>query len=261
MDGGLGDDLYRVDSSWDTVVEEFEDGGSDTIETTVDFTELGENFENLILSGTSTTTTQVGWGNARNNGMAGNNLNNQLAGWDGDDLMGGRGGDDTVNGGGGHDTLLGGDGNDVLMGASGNDFMIGGNGADLYSYGRAFGQDIINDGAADGAQDIILFSSTMDYKTLWFTKAANNDLIVSQIGTSDQITVAGWFNSTQNHVELFEIGSGATYRTMTDGAVQGLVNAMATMTPPPAGQTSLTSAQWATLQPAMDQAWLFPEIG
>ncbi len=101
MIGGAGDDTYYVDSADDQVVEAANDG-IDSVFSTVTFT-LGENVENLTLTGTANTN---GIGNAGNNTITGNSGNN------------------TLNGGAGADTLIGGQGNDTYMIDNVNDTII-----------------------------------------------------------------------------------------------------------------------------------------
>jgi len=97
--GGLGNDHYSVDDAHDKVTEGL-NGGTDTINSTVDWT-LGANIENLELSGNAIT----GKGNALANYILGNDHANNLFGMDGND---------TLNGGLGADTLTGGKGADVF---------------------------------------------------------------------------------------------------------------------------------------------------
>jgi Ca2+-binding RTX toxin-like protein len=101
MVGGLGNDLYFVDNAGDSVVE-LAGEGTDTVSASINYT-LGDNVENLILTGSAT----EGTGNALNNVITGNALSNRL------------------NGGDGNDRLVGGDGVDFLTGGTGNDTFVG----------------------------------------------------------------------------------------------------------------------------------------
>jgi Ca2+-binding RTX toxin-like protein len=100
MAGGLGNDTYIVQQNTDTVIEE-KVTGTDTVQSSLDYL-LGNNVENLILTGTAIT----GTGNELNNYLVGNSGNNNLTG---------NAGLDTLDGGAGNDTMIGGTGNDVYV--------------------------------------------------------------------------------------------------------------------------------------------------
>ncbi|MBD2442062.1 hypothetical protein H6G25_02350 [Dolichospermum sp. FACHB-1091] len=91
--GGLGNDIYVVDSTTDTITENA-NAGIDTIQSSVTYTILAANVENLTLTGTAAIN---GTGNAGNNVITGNSANNIL------------------DGGAGNDTLIGGLGNDIYV--------------------------------------------------------------------------------------------------------------------------------------------------
>ncbi|MEA3051982.1 MAG: serralysin [Sphingomonadales bacterium] len=101
MAGGVGNDLYFVDNAGDSVVE-LGGEGTDTVSSSINYT-LGDNVENLILTGSAID----GTGNALNNALTGNALSNHL------------------NGGAGDDRLVGGDGVDFFTGGAGNDIFVG----------------------------------------------------------------------------------------------------------------------------------------
>jgi trimeric autotransporter adhesin len=97
LSGGAGNDTYVVDSLYDTVNENA-DEGLDTVESS-DSYELGANIENLTLTGELAIN---GTGNALNNIITGNSSNSYLDGLEGADTMiGGAGSDyyvvDNVN--------------------------------------------------------------------------------------------------------------------------------------------------------------------
>ena len=94
--GVLGNDLYMVDNTGDSVTENANEG-TDTVQSTRTYT-LGANLENLTLSGT---TAINGTGNTLDNVLTGNTAANTLTG---------NAGHDTLNGGAGADTLRGGTG-------------------------------------------------------------------------------------------------------------------------------------------------------
>ncbi|MTV33375.1 RTX toxin, partial [Rhodoblastus acidophilus] len=88
MEGGLGDDTYVTDGG-DTIIEAA-NAGTDTVQSSVTLT-LGDNLENLTLTGTASD----GTGNALNNTITGNAAANVLNGGAGVDVLIGGLGDDT----------------------------------------------------------------------------------------------------------------------------------------------------------------------
>lgn len=121
MEGGLGNDVYGVDHLNDRVIERPGEG-VDTVESRLEFYQLGANLENLILTGG---TAQRGMGNELDNILTGNAFANRL--------LGGLG-NDKLSGGDGNDELMGDAGRDTLSGGAGNDTLTGGAGADLFCF-------------------------------------------------------------------------------------------------------------------------------
>ncbi|NTW82035.1 MAG: DUF4347 domain-containing protein [Chlorobiaceae bacterium] len=126
--GGEGDDLYLADNTGDIAVENI-GGGIDTVQSSASFT-LGDNIENLVLSGSQAIN---GTGNSSDNSITGNTGNNILSGGAGNDTLDGRAGNDQLFGGNGHDLLTGGAGSDSLEGGLGNDMLDGGDSNDQLS--------------------------------------------------------------------------------------------------------------------------------
>ena len=93
MTGGTGNDIYVYDSAGDRAIESA-DEGTDTIQSTANYTVLADNVENLTLLGSGNIS---GTGNSLNNTITGNS------------------GDNVLTGGGGNDTLIGGEGSDTYM--------------------------------------------------------------------------------------------------------------------------------------------------
>jgi Ca2+-binding RTX toxin-like protein len=92
MRGGAGDDTYIVDETYDTVVENANEG-TDTVESSVSYTlDYYGGVERLTLTGSAPI---AGRGNALNNVLTGNSASNRLDGDPGADLLIGGAGDDT----------------------------------------------------------------------------------------------------------------------------------------------------------------------
>jgi len=111
MRGNFGNDRYYVDNVGDTV-QEFASEGLDVVYASITYT-LTDNVENLVLTGSSSTS---GTGNTRSNSINGNAQANRLSGLSG------------------NDTILGGSGNDTITGGSGADRLGGDSGDDIYDY-------------------------------------------------------------------------------------------------------------------------------
>ena len=121
MAGGTGDDTYIVDIARDTVVE-LTGEGTDTVLSATDY-KLGDNLENLVLTGTGNTSAT---GNALDNVIFGNAGDNRIEGGAGDDVLSGGGGRNTyvfTKGEGGHDVI--------------HDFQIGADTLDFHGYKAA----------------------------------------------------------------------------------------------------------------------------
>jgi VCBS repeat-containing protein len=147
---------------------------------------LGDNVENLSLTGTAHID---GTGNALDNLITGNSGNNVLRGLDG------------------NDTLVGGAGNDLLDGGSGADLMQGGTGDDTYVVDA---EDTVVE-AAGGGTDTVLASGS-------HVLAANVENLVL-LGSGD---LSGTGNALNNAItgtagaNLLDGGAGAD--TLTGGA-------------------------------------------
>jgi Ca2+-binding RTX toxin-like protein len=120
MSGGVGNDIYFVNSAGDTVTELIGEGTDEVRVAGISYT-LGNHVENLrTLSGPVS-----GTGNGLANEINGSNGNNTIAGLGNNDTLRGRGGSDTIDGGGG---------NDIIAGNAGQDFLTGGTGADRFVF-------------------------------------------------------------------------------------------------------------------------------
>jgi len=147
MSGGLGNDTYIVDNSLDVLSDT---GGVDTVVSSVSWN-LGADFENITLTGSTRTDVQ------------GNNLNNVVTGSDAANFINARAGDDTIFGMGGNDTI------DMSTGGTGfvgNRVIDGGAGVDTVDYGgyaksavfANLGTGVATGGSSDGSGSATLTS-------------------------------------------------------------------------------------------------------
>ena len=197
MVGGLGDDVYVVNVSTD-VVTEAASAGNDTIQSAVTLT-LGNNVENLFLTGTSAIN---GTGNTLNNLVRGNTGVNTLNGGTGNDILEGGAGNDILtdtsgtalfNGGAGTDTITGGTAAEIFLGGLGNDTYTTGAGNDIVLFNKGDGQDTFATGGT-GSDTISLGGAGLTYADLVFTKSSND--LVLKVGATDQITFKNWYATT-----------------------------------------------------------------
>ena len=96
-----------------------------------------------------------------------------------------------------------------------------------------------------------LFAVDVARDQVWFSKVGN-DLVAQIIGTNDKATLTGWYAATPVRTDQFKSGDG---RTLIDSNVQQLVTAMALLTAPPLGQTTLDAAQHAALDSTIAAVW------
>jgi Ca2+-binding RTX toxin-like protein len=122
------------------------------------------------------------------------------------DWIDGEAGDDTLYGDDGDDTLMAGDGNDILDGGAGNDQLVGGFGSDTYRLVAGGGSDAISEtqSALSSDVDILEVGTGITASEVAVTRA-DMDLILSVEGTSDLITIAGFFADQGNGVGDGEI--------------------------------------------------------
>ncbi|WP_211253596.1 calcium-binding protein [Alkanindiges illinoisensis] len=292
LTGGLGNDIYVVDSTSDTVTENANEG-TDTIQSSVTRT-LDANVENLTLTGTGAnsatgnTLNNILLGNSAINTLTGLAGDDYLDGGAGaDKLIGGVGNDTyvidntgdviTENANEGTDSVqssitytlgtnlenlnltgssvINGTGNtlaNTLKGNTAANTLTGGTGNDTYLFDRSSGIDtLVENDTTSGNKDTLSFGSDIAADQLWFTKSGNN-LEVSVIGTSNKAVMKDWYLGNQYHMEQLKSGNNLT---LLDTQVQNLVQAMAGMTPPAAGQTSLPPEYQTQLNAVITANW------
>jgi Ca2+-binding RTX toxin-like protein len=129
-----------------------------------------------------------------------------LAGGTGADLVQGFNGNDTLSGAAGADRLEGGNGNDSLRGGQGNDTLVGGRGDDSYLFSAGDGQDTINN--AGGGNDTLLFEDISFNQIASGLMKSGNDLKLRVGGTSDSVTIQGFFSGGDQSIDQIAFGSG-----------------------------------------------------
>ncbi|MGE0108349.1 MAG: calcium-binding protein [Bdellovibrionales bacterium] len=162
----------------------------------------------------------------------------------------GSSGNDVLRGNASAQVLSSGAGNDTLDGQGGADWLDGGIGNDTYQYARGYGAGTIHDyDTTVGNKDTLSFATGVTDDQLWFSQQGD-DLVVSIIGTNDAVTVKDWYSGSANHVEKIKTADG---HYLLDTAVQNMVSAMASMTPP--SETSLPVNYQDILNPVIAANW------
>jgi len=150
-------------------------------------------------------------------------------------------------------SLTGNNANNLLVGGKGNDTLIGGKGNDGYVLTRGDGVDQIqeNDSTANDL-DYVLWQSGVAYDQLWFKQVENN-LEVSIVGTRDKVVLQDWYKGEAYRVEEFRVADGN--KILLANEVAALVTAMASLTPPPVGQTTLSTSLHTQLDTVLAANW------
>lgn len=235
MIGGLGNDTYYVDNASDVVTENINEG-TDIVLSSITYT-LGNNIENLTLSGTGNIS---GTGNTLNNIITGNSGNN------------------TLNGAAGNDTMIGSIGNDTYYVDSTGDVVVdvenGGTDTVISSITYALGNNIENltlsgtgniNATGNALNNIITGNSGNNI----FNSGAGNDTMIGGLGndtyyidaTGDVITesASGGTDTVYSSI-TYTLGSNIENLTLSNtGNINGTGNALNNIITGNSGNNSL----------------------
>ena len=184
LDGGLGADTLAGGAGNDLyIVDNSHDVVTELVNDGTDTIHssvtytLSAHVENLTLTGT-----------APANG-AGNELNNDVRG---------------------------NDASNVLDGGAGTDSLQGGGGADTYRFGHGSGRDMVFDVSADGEVDTIELAADVAPTEVEVYRR-DYDLILVLTGTTDELTLAGFFSGPEYAQKLVRFADGTLW---TDAELQ-----------------------------------------
>ncbi|AKM04955.1 glycoside hydrolase family 113 [Burkholderia pyrrocinia] len=239
------------------------EGGSDTI----DVSGVGDSIS-VASSGATIVVGDVGSTIALDSGnyqIATGNGNNSITAGDGSNVISVGAGTNSISLGNGNNAVTLGDGSDTVTLGSGIDAITLGNGNDTLTLGGndALAVDVaagdstkaaaalILDGSSASSQSNELIFGRADSDQVWFSRS-NNDLLVSVIGTSSQIDIAGWFDGNTTSIQSFAAADG---KVLTGNDVDALVSAMASFGPPAAGSTTLPDSYQNQLHPVIAANW------
>lgn len=160
-------------------------------------------------------------------------------------------------------------GTDTLVGTATNKTLVGSNTeANLFQLGAGgdsvtFGKGVSNtvdyskgDGAAtvtlNGGVGVLQFEGSITDQNLWFARSGTN-LVVDVLGSSDHLTVTGFFNYPATTISEIKAGG-----LELDGQLNNLISAMASFSASNSGFNPVTSSQIpsnAALQKEIAAAW------
>jgi len=136
---------------------------------------------------------------------------------------------ETVVGSRGDDQLNGMEGDDTLYGDAGRDIMEGGQGADTYLFGRGDGQDTVmaysGYGGDLGTSDTLRLGYGISLTDVTLSAQNGSDLLLKLRGSSDSVTLAGYFSMPYEQRPLIAFADGSSLNVTS---VDTLVNAYGT---------------------------------
>ena len=134
-----------------------------------------------------------------------------------------------------------------------NDTFSGGSGYNIYQFGASFGQDTINNGGGSATHGEVDFGAGISDENLWFQKSGN-DLLITRLGSNEQIDIAGWYSATGNQVTNFMDTNGLKLDTQVAQLVQAMANYQSAHPSFNPG-TAASMPSDATLQNTIASAW------
>jgi Ca2+-binding RTX toxin-like protein len=153
-----------------------------------------------------------------------------------------------LRGEGGNDRITGTAGNDVIVGGDGNDTLAGGLGSDTYMFSRSHDSDVIVD---EGGVNDVLVLSDVAHDDVWLMRSGD-DLLLSVIGTNDQVSISDWYSEADAKVETITSADGMV---LLDSAVERLVTAMAAFNPTQSDVSEGSIPMEESLQNQIALAW------
>lgn len=108
----------------------------------------------------------------------------------------------------GHDDVIfGSTESEILDGGIGNDKLIGYGGNDIYIFGKGYGEDVIDNwGSKDSDLDILLLKDIIFDEVELL--AIEEDLIIKLKGTTDKVTIQGYFKGGEYRLEEVRFADG-----------------------------------------------------
>ncbi|MDO5686727.1 MAG: calcium-binding protein, partial [Neisseria sp.] len=219
------------------------------------------------------------YGGDGNDTLNGGNGDDILYGGAGNDILKGDAGDDRLEGGDGDDTLTDNSGYNILDGGAGNDTLtghgifIGGTGddvlqtsgtywdnsGDVYLFNKGDGKDTIIEYGTNSAhyvnernaKDVVKFEGDIGVEDLWF-RQSGNDLEVSNLETSDSVTVKDWYASADRQIEEFSVSG----QILTSSQAERLATVMATFTVQQDGTLSTSEQMQQYAQQISTDYWV-----
>ncbi|MCC7007131.1 MAG: hypothetical protein IT497_10895, partial [Ottowia sp.] len=111
---------------------------------------------------------------------------------------------------------------------------------------------IFEDDPTPGNCDTVQFWADITAEQLWFARESDN-LTIRIIGTDDNLTIKNHYRGSQYQIEQFKTANG---KTLDVDKVNALVDAMAGLSLPTAGETNLSHDYLATLNPVIAASWV-----